>query len=49
MHLHPECDSALGRLGQPAELAPVYVVLASQESSYVTGETYGVTGGNMLP
>lgn len=39
----------LGRPGQPAELAPIYVVLASQESSYVTGETYGVTGGNMLP
>lgn len=39
----------LGRPGQPAELAPIYVVLASQESSYVTGETYGVTGGHMLP
>jgi hypothetical protein len=39
----------LGRPGQPAELAPVYVFLASQESSYVTGETYGVTGGNPLP
>jgi len=33
------------RPGQPAELAPVYVFLASQESSYVIGETYGVTGG----
>lgn len=33
------------RPGQPAELAPVYVFLASQESSYVVGETYGVTGG----
>ena len=39
----------LGRPGQPAELAPVYVLLASQESSYVTGEVYGVTGGNHLP
>jgi hypothetical protein len=39
----------LGRPGQPAELAPIYVLLASQESSYVTGETYGVTGGNSLP
>ncbi len=39
----------LGRPGQPAELAPVYVFLASQESSYVTGEIYGVTGGNPLP
>lgn len=34
------------RPGQPAELAPVYVFLASQESSYVVGETYGVTGGD---
>lgn len=33
------------RPGQPAELAPVYVLLASQESSFVTGEVYGVTGG----
>ena len=33
------------RPGQPAELAPAYVFLASQESSYVVGETYGVTGG----
>ncbi len=39
----------LGRPGQPAELASVYVFLASQESSYVTGEVYGVTGGNPLP
>lgn len=38
----------LGRPGQPAELAPVYVLLASQESSYVTGEVYGVTGGNPI-
>jgi NAD(P)-dependent dehydrogenase (short-subunit alcohol dehydrogenase family) len=33
------------RPGQPVELAPVYVLLASQESSYTTGEVYGVTGG----
>lgn len=39
----------LGRPGQPAEVAPIYVLLASQESSYVTGEVYGVTGGNPLP
>jgi NAD(P)-dependent dehydrogenase (short-subunit alcohol dehydrogenase family) len=37
------------RAGQPAELASVYVFLASQESSYVTGETYGITGGDPLP
>ncbi len=33
------------RPGQPVELAPVYVLLASQEGSYLTGEIYGVTGG----
>jgi NAD(P)-dependent dehydrogenase (short-subunit alcohol dehydrogenase family) len=33
------------RPGQPVELAPVYVLLASGESSYTTGEVYGVTGG----
>ncbi|SDV47768.1 SDR family oxidoreductase [Chitinasiproducens palmae] len=42
-------QSPLGRPGQPAELASIYVFLASQESSYVTGEIYGVTGGNPLP
>jgi NAD(P)-dependent dehydrogenase (short-subunit alcohol dehydrogenase family) len=42
-------QSPFGRPGQPAEVAPAYVFLASQESSYVTGETYGVTGGNPLP
>ena len=33
------------RPGQPVELAPVYVLLASQQGSYITGEIYGVTGG----
>jgi NAD(P)-dependent dehydrogenase (short-subunit alcohol dehydrogenase family) len=33
------------RPGQPVEIAPVYVLLASQEASYTTGEVYGVTGG----
>lgn len=41
-------DTPLGRAGQPAELASIYVFLASQESSYVTGEIIGVTGGNFL-
>ena len=47
----PDLGSAvpMKRPGQPAELASVYVLLASQESSYVTGEIYGVTGGNHLP
>jgi NAD(P)-dependent dehydrogenase (short-subunit alcohol dehydrogenase family) len=38
-------DSLFERPAQPAELAPVFVFLASQEASYVTGEVYGVTGG----
>lgn len=38
----------IGRAGQPVELAGVYVYLASQESSYVTAEVYGVTGGHHL-
>lgn len=38
-------DTPMGRAGQPAELAPAYVFLASQESSYVTGDRILVTGG----
>jgi NAD(P)-dependent dehydrogenase (short-subunit alcohol dehydrogenase family) len=39
----------LGRPGQPAELAPAYVFLASAESSYVIGETMNVNGGLPTP
>ena len=39
-------QSAFGRPGQPVELAPVYVLLASQEASYITGEIYSATGGS---
>ena len=39
-------SAPLGRAGQPAEVAPAYVFFASQESSYVTAEMLGVTGGN---
>ncbi|HEY0637073.1 MAG TPA: glucose 1-dehydrogenase [Pseudonocardiaceae bacterium] len=38
----------LGRAGQPAEVAQLYVFLASQESGYVTGEVVGITGGQFL-
>jgi NAD(P)-dependent dehydrogenase (short-subunit alcohol dehydrogenase family) len=39
-------DLPLKRAGQPAELAPAYVLLASQDSSYMTGSTIQVTGGS---
>ncbi|CAG8863490.1 putative oxidoreductase YghA [Pseudomonas fluorescens] len=42
-------QTPMKRPGQPAECAPLYVLLASQESSYITGEVFGVTGGNPLP
>ncbi len=38
-------NSVFGRPAQPAELAPIYVLLASPEASYVTGEVYAATGG----
>jgi NAD(P)-dependent dehydrogenase (short-subunit alcohol dehydrogenase family) len=38
-------DTPIGRPGQPAELASVYVLLASEEASYVSGATVAVTGG----
>jgi NAD(P)-dependent dehydrogenase (short-subunit alcohol dehydrogenase family) len=42
-------STALKRAAQPAEMAPIYVLLASTESSYVTGMVYGATGGQLLP
>jgi hypothetical protein len=42
-------SSPLGRTAQPAELAPAFVFLASDESRYITGEVLGVTGGKLLP
>jgi NAD(P)-dependent dehydrogenase (short-subunit alcohol dehydrogenase family) len=39
-------ETPLGRAGWPAEVAPAYVFFASQESSYITAEMLGVTGGN---
>lgn len=41
-------STPLKRSGQPVELAAVYVLLASQESSFTTAEVYGITGGNHL-
>ena len=41
-------DTPLGRPGQPAELAPVYVLLASEEGSFVSGARIAVTGGKPI-
>ena len=41
-------DTPLGRPGQPAELAPVYVLLASDEASFVSGARVAVTGGKPI-
>ncbi len=41
-------DTPLGRPGQPRELAGIYVLLASDEASYMTGGIYTVTGGSPL-
>jgi NAD(P)-dependent dehydrogenase (short-subunit alcohol dehydrogenase family) len=41
-------QAPIGRAAQPVELAPAYVFLASQEASYIAGETIAVTGGTPL-
>lgn len=42
-------DTPIGRAGQPAELAAIYVLLASGESSYSTGQVFGAAGGSGGP
>ncbi|MDR9750280.1 SDR family oxidoreductase [Pseudomonas sp. SZMC_28357] len=41
-------ETPLGRPGQPVEVAPIYVLLASDESSYTSGSRYAVTGGKPI-
>jgi NAD(P)-dependent dehydrogenase (short-subunit alcohol dehydrogenase family) len=41
-------DTPLGRVGQPAELAGAYVLLASDAASYMTGAVIAVTGGEIM-
>jgi len=41
-------NTPMGRAGQPAELAPAYVMLASGEASYITGALIPVTGGRPM-
>ena len=42
-------DTPMGRPGQPAEIASIYVELASAESSYTTGQIFGASGGRGVP
>ncbi|MET0231446.1 MAG: SDR family oxidoreductase [Rhodanobacteraceae bacterium] len=42
-------DTPLGRPGQPAEIATIYVDLASSESTYITGQVFGASGGRGNP
>ncbi|GHD16516.1 SDR family oxidoreductase [Tianweitania populi] len=42
-------DAPLGRAGHPAELAGIYVLLASNENSFATGQVYGAVGGHGGP
>jgi NAD(P)-dependent dehydrogenase (short-subunit alcohol dehydrogenase family) len=41
-------DNPMGRPAQPAELAPTYVFLASDDASFISGQIIGVTGGKLL-
>ena len=41
-------ETPLGRPGQPVEVAPIYVLLGSDEGSYISGTRYGVTGGKPI-
>jgi NAD(P)-dependent dehydrogenase (short-subunit alcohol dehydrogenase family) len=41
-------DTTLGRPGQPEEVAPAYIYLASDDSSFVTGQTIHVNGGAIV-
>lgn len=41
-------QTPMGRPGQPVEVAPIYVLLGSDEASYISGSRYGVTGGKPI-
>jgi NAD(P)-dependent dehydrogenase (short-subunit alcohol dehydrogenase family) len=41
-------STPLGRVGQPSEVAPAYVFLASEDGSYITGQVIHVNGGEMV-
>jgi NAD(P)-dependent dehydrogenase (short-subunit alcohol dehydrogenase family) len=42
-------QTPMGRPGQPAELASIYVQLAAEDASYATGQVYGAAGGTGMP
>lgn len=41
-------DNPMGRPGQPSEVGPAYVFLASEDSSYITGQTIHINGGELV-
>ena len=45
MRTQSESQASLGRIGQPDDIAPAAVFLASTDSAWITGETFYVSGG----
>ena len=45
MRKHTEAQTPLGRIGQPQDIAPAAVFLASADSAWITGETLFISGG----
>ncbi len=41
-------DTPMGRAGQPSEVGPAYVFLASEDSSYMTGQFIHINGGELI-
>jgi NAD(P)-dependent dehydrogenase (short-subunit alcohol dehydrogenase family) len=41
-------DTPMGRAGQPSEIGPAFVFLASQDSSYITGQIIHINGGEVV-
>jgi 3-oxoacyl-[acyl-carrier protein] reductase len=45
MQKHVEAETPLGRVGQPQDIATAAVFLASEDSAWITGETFFISGG----
>lgn len=41
-------QTPMGRMGQPSEVAPAYLFLASEEASYISGQVIHVNGGSII-